>query len=110
MRVFPEWLFLRELRLGTGHRNNFAQRLDAFALNCLPHLAMKRVCYEVKTSRGGFPGGSKEAAEAAHGPAVLKRVLLFDAAGVAAPLRSAVGLRARRSGLRRRRGRQEAGL
>ncbi len=49
-----EWLFLRELRLGTGTRNNFAQRLDAFALNCLPHLAMKRICYEVKTSRGDF--------------------------------------------------------
>ncbi len=49
-----EWLFLRELRVGTGHRNNFAQRLDAFALNCLPHLGMKRVCYEVKTSRADF--------------------------------------------------------
>jgi len=49
-----EWLFLRELRVGTGHRNNGAQRLDAFALNCLPHLAMKRVCYEVKTSRCDF--------------------------------------------------------
>jgi hypothetical protein len=52
-----EWTFLRELRVGTGHRNNVtptmgAQRLDAFALNCLPHLGMKRVCYEVKTSRG----------------------------------------------------------
>ena len=47
-----EWIFLRELRVGTGHRNNGAQRLDAFALNCLPHLAMKRVCYEVKISRG----------------------------------------------------------
>ena len=49
-----EWLFLRELRVGTGHRNGSAQRLDAFALNCLPHLAMKRVCYEVKTSRADF--------------------------------------------------------
>ncbi len=49
-----EWLFLRELRVGTGHRNNSAQRLDAFALNCLPHLGMKRVCYEVKTSRADF--------------------------------------------------------
>jgi hypothetical protein len=28
--------------------------LDAFALNCLPHLAMKRVCYEVKASRADF--------------------------------------------------------
>ena len=49
-----EWLFLRELRVGTGHRNNAAQRLDAFALNCLPHLGMKRVCYELKTSRADF--------------------------------------------------------
>jgi len=49
-----EWLFLRELRVGTGHRNHSLQRLDAFALNCLPHLAMKRVCYELKTSRADF--------------------------------------------------------
>jgi hypothetical protein len=49
-----EWLFLRELRVGIGRRNGGAQRLDAFALNTLPHTAMKRVCYEVKTSRGDF--------------------------------------------------------
>jgi len=49
-----EWLFLSELRVGTGRNNGGAQRLDAFALNTLPHTAMKRVCYEVKTSRGDF--------------------------------------------------------
>jgi len=49
-----EWLFLRELRVGTGRQNGNAQRLDAFALNTLPHTAMKRVCYEVKTSRADF--------------------------------------------------------
>jgi hypothetical protein len=49
-----EWLFFRELRVGTGRRNNGAQRLDAFALNTLPHTAMKHVCYEVKTSRADF--------------------------------------------------------
>ena len=49
-----EWLFLRELRIGTGHRHHELQRLDAFALNCLPHLGMKRICYEVKTSRPDF--------------------------------------------------------
>ena len=49
-----EWLFLRELRVGTGRQNGGAQRLDAFALNTLPHTAMKRVCYEVKISRGDF--------------------------------------------------------
>ena len=49
-----EWLFFRELRVGTGRQNGGAQRLDGFALNTLPHTAMKRVCYEVKTSRGDF--------------------------------------------------------
>ena len=49
-----EWLFLRELRVGTGSRNSSSQRLDAFALNCLPHLGMKRVCYEVKVSRPDY--------------------------------------------------------
>src|SRR5687768_6169713 len=52
--VRSEWLFLRELRVGTSRRNSSAQRLDAFALNTLPHQAMKRVCYEVKTSRADF--------------------------------------------------------
>jgi hypothetical protein len=49
-----EWIFLRELRVGTGFQSSAAQRLDAFALNCLPHTSMKRVCYEVKTSRADF--------------------------------------------------------
>jgi hypothetical protein len=49
-----EWLFFHELRVGTGRRNGSAQRLDAFALNTLPHTAMRRVCYEVKTSRADF--------------------------------------------------------
>lgn len=49
-----EWLFFRELRVGTGRRNGSAQRVDAFALNCYPHLAMKRVCYEVKVTRADF--------------------------------------------------------
>lgn len=49
-----EWLFLRELRVGTGRRNGNVQRLDGFALNTLPHTAMKRICYEVKTSRADF--------------------------------------------------------
>jgi hypothetical protein len=49
-----EWLFLHELRVGTGRQNGGAQRLDAFALNTLPHAGMKRVCYEVKTSRADF--------------------------------------------------------
>lgn len=53
-RTPSEWIFLRELRVGTGFHGNAAQRLDAFALNCLPHTSMRRVCYEVKTSRADF--------------------------------------------------------
>jgi hypothetical protein len=49
-----EWIFLRELRVGTGFRSSSAQPLDAFALNCFAHTSMKRVCYEVKTSRADF--------------------------------------------------------
>lgn len=49
-----EWVFLRELRVGTGRGRHNLQRLDAFALNCLPHMAMKRVCYEIKVSRSDF--------------------------------------------------------
>lgn len=49
-----EWLFFRELRAGTGRGNGNLQRLDAFALNTLPHTGMKRICYEVKISRADF--------------------------------------------------------
>jgi hypothetical protein len=49
-----EWLFFRELRVGTGRRTGNVQRFDAFALNSLPHTGMKRVCYEVKASRSDF--------------------------------------------------------
>ncbi len=55
-----EWIFLRELRVGTGFRNGAAQRLDAFALNCFAHTSMKRVCYEAKTSRADFLSEMKQ--------------------------------------------------
>jgi hypothetical protein len=46
--------FSVNLRVGTGRENSGAQPLDAFALNTLPHMATKRVCDEVKTSRADF--------------------------------------------------------
>ncbi len=54
-----EWVFLREIRIGTGFRRGNLQRLDAFALNAYAHTGMKRICYEVKTSRGDFLGELK---------------------------------------------------
>ena len=53
-RSASEWIFLRELRVGTGFHGSAAQRLDAFALNCLRHTSMRRICYEIKTSRSDF--------------------------------------------------------
>lgn len=55
-----EWIFLRELRLGTGRGTHALQRVDAFALNCYPHHGMKRVCYEIKCSRADFLGELKQ--------------------------------------------------
>ncbi|BDC48411.1 hypothetical protein F183_A07270 [Bryobacterales bacterium F-183] len=55
-----EWIFLRELRIGTGFRKGSLQRLDAFALNSYAHTGMRRVCYEVKCSRGDFLGEMKQ--------------------------------------------------
>jgi hypothetical protein len=53
-RSTSEWIFLRELRVGTGFHGNAAQRMDAYALNTLPHTSLRRVCHEVKTSRADF--------------------------------------------------------
>ena len=53
-RSTTEWIFLGEMRVGTGFHGNAAQRLDAYALNCLPHMSMRRVCYEVKTREQTF--------------------------------------------------------
>jgi hypothetical protein len=53
-RAKSEWIFFRELKVGTGHRHGSLQRLDAFALNCLRHQAMRRICYELKISRADF--------------------------------------------------------
>jgi hypothetical protein len=52
-RNASEWIFLRELRVGTGFHGNAAQRLDAYALNSLPHTSMRRVCYPRESPKTG---------------------------------------------------------
>ena len=74
-----EWLFFRELRVGTGRHNGGAQRVDAFALNTLPHTAMKRVCYEVKTSRGDFLSELKRPLKRSYRHALFQRILFCNA-------------------------------
>ncbi|KKM71668.1 hypothetical protein LCGC14_1428300 [marine sediment metagenome] len=55
----PEWIFIRELRIGTGYTGrawNSKQGvyIDGFALNCYPSKSMQRIAYEVKVGRGDF--------------------------------------------------------
>lgn len=63
----PEWVLIRELRLGTGFdygawdeeakeyvKAGIDQRIDAWALNCYPGQKFKKIAYEIKVSRGDF--------------------------------------------------------
>ncbi len=67
-----QWVFMRELRLGTGYGSReydlqahefidhgWEQRLDAFALNCWPSKKFLRIAFEVKVTRGDFLGEIK---------------------------------------------------
>jgi hypothetical protein len=94
-----EWLFLRELRVGTGHQNGGAQRLDAFALNTLPHMAMKRVCYEVKTSRADFLSELKRPLKRRIGMRYSNEFYFVTPADLVQGHRDSARMRARRGGL-----------
>ncbi|KKL54342.1 hypothetical protein LCGC14_2266380 [marine sediment metagenome] len=53
----PEWVFIRELRIGTGWVRQVkgeGEYIDGFALNCYPSKKYVKVAYEVKISRGDF--------------------------------------------------------
>jgi hypothetical protein len=63
----PEWVLLRELRVGTGYdirrydyqnkrfkRAKAQQRIDAWALNCYPSKDFVKVAYEIKVSHSDF--------------------------------------------------------
>jgi hypothetical protein len=61
----PEWILVRELRIGTGYssgewdgrkwkRAKMQQRIDAWALNCYPSKDFIKIAYEIKVSRSDF--------------------------------------------------------
>lgn len=67
----PEWVLVRELRLGTGFggidwvkweasgrksrpKHILQQRIDAWAINCYSSNGFRRVAYEIKVNRGDF--------------------------------------------------------
>lgn len=56
----PEWVFLSELRFGTGYDHWFRRkvrwerRIDGWAINCWPSKKLLRVSYEIKISHSDF--------------------------------------------------------
>ena len=60
----PEWVYLEEVRLGTGYTGFFLkgygkavkaeQRIDGLALNCYESKRWKRISFEIKISRADF--------------------------------------------------------
>lgn len=63
----PEWILIRELRIGTGYsyrrwagngkrwrRAKMQQRIDAWALNCYPSEKFVKIAYEIKVSHTDF--------------------------------------------------------
>lgn len=65
------WLFLTELRIGTGFGRDAEQRLDAWAMAMWPSRGHERVAYEIKVSRSDFLAELKN-------PAKRKRALLLS--------------------------------
>lgn len=65
--TLPEWVLVRELRIGTGYsyrewcgpdrkwkRAKMQQSVDAWALNCYPSKDFVKIAYEIKVSRSDF--------------------------------------------------------
>lgn len=49
-----EWIFLTELRTGTGYGRDARCYIDAWAMHCWPSREHLRISYEVKVSRTDF--------------------------------------------------------
>lgn len=49
-----EWVFIEELRNGTGYASCNNGYMDAFAINCMPSKGCMRLAFEIKISRSDF--------------------------------------------------------
>jgi hypothetical protein len=49
-----EWVFLEELRNGTGFKAGSDGYMDGFAINCFPSKGFERLAFEIKVSRSDF--------------------------------------------------------
>lgn len=65
------WQAFHELRIGTGYGKDAEQRLDFWAMACIPSERFRRVVYEIKVSRADFLREIKQ-------PRKRARALLFS--------------------------------
>jgi hypothetical protein len=49
-----EWVFIDELRNGTGYTDAANGYMDGFAINCYPSKRFHRIAFEIKVSRSDF--------------------------------------------------------
>ncbi len=50
----PDWVFFRELRLGTGYGRNVDQRIDAWVMHTWPSKGFLKIAFEIKVYRSDF--------------------------------------------------------
>lgn len=50
----PEWIFIPEMRMGSGYNGNSMQRVDAWALNTFPSSGHTKIAFEIKVYRSDF--------------------------------------------------------
>jgi hypothetical protein len=49
-----DWVFVDELRNGTGYSGGANGYMDGFAINCFPSRGFERIAFEIKLSRADF--------------------------------------------------------
>jgi hypothetical protein len=93
-----EWVFLRELRVGTAAdevhfdaeagqivKAGWAQRLDAFAVNCWPSKGFRRIAFEVKVTRSDFLSEIKDPGKRQAGLAMSNEFYFVTPRGLVDP-------------------------
>lgn len=95
----PEWVLVRELRIGTGYqyagwddikkkrrRAKMQQRIDAFALNCYPSEEFLKIAYEIKVTHSDFIAEKLDPDKRVAGMEVSDQFYFAAPRGVIAPM------------------------
>lgn len=97
--ILPEWVLVRELRLGTGwdfgiwdddgnyvRKAGIDHRIDAFALNCWASKKFMRIAYEIKVSRSDFMAEKRDPDKRAPACAISDYFYFAAPRGLIAPM------------------------